>query len=834
MAFREEFEKFRKPKDVQKSSVALPSFRDVRIALKNVKIDEPLSGEQKLLQDNLLKIGESRATKTSISSPTGFEKPLLDTNLVKDKSVSKESLKLSDFIIPEVRKGIADSFGKAENGASSDIYTEMIPAFGKKRAFDIATAYQSGVDAFGYPKGITLTDPEKKQFDGWKQKHWALIALDATDLIGLGIAIKSATGFVSRTGLRRAVSTAAKEDNIKNIHAKILEQLPDLKGTKELEDVTDLIITAREQSPDKLAKIIEKRFKDTQTTPQAPFATEAQRIVYENGIPVLRKTTPDTFIVRRKAVIDALKGDSEGLRLSNADILAQEIRAGALPINTTRDATIPVWRISPRGRRIKSGEEISFSEDFAKQLSEGAKPQKIDVSVDDLIRLPDGTYTFVPERLIKEAPIFKTPKNIPTQVVKDATQKEAKVIADRLAKEKADADIKRQAREKAEKELRKPIEEAKKKIKQIEDRPIQIRKETQARILKESDIRSKEILLVNKNAAKEISDIDKRVLKAKQEASLAHIKRMKTAKTKLQKQKERIRYQNEIKRITKKATFDKVVIKGAQKKKISNLNAKSRLRSIQIRKEGNKSLKEAQKAVRGTRGEVQAILKKVDSPTQTSKEVVETVSNETTKSPSKRSGKESLKPVGEGAVKESRLYESVQTRVREVQKELGQNINSKDYEFYRRASNKGQLEKASAYVAKNGVEETIKALEVAFRTGGDAVPGVLNNSLLLALEPELLKTGMSKYADRLIRLSSRMATRFGQEIQILSVMDRNNPLYVLRRLQDNLDSLVSDSDIAGVTINTGARTKAEKVITDMVAKIDIKEGAKQAVDDIIC
>lgn len=837
MGFREDFEKFRKPQEEQKAStVLLPSFDDVRTALKEVKIKPgpTISSIQEQEERNLLKIQEERDKKVLLSAPTGKETPLLPSfDFLKDKSTEKQGFKLSDFIIPEVRQGFSQSFGKAEQGTASDIYTEMIPSFGKKRAYEIADGYQKGVDSLGYPVGIQLTDSEKQQFDGWKQKHWAMLTLDATDFLGVGIAIKSGAGFLSRTGLRNAVSAATKQDNIKAIHAEILKQLPDLKGTKELEDVTEIVIAGREQNPDKLAQIVQKRVADTTRTPQASFATPAQKVVYENGLPILRTTTPDTLLERHKEALEALKGNREALRLSNADVLSEEIRAGVLSTKTTADDSVEVFRISPRGRRIRGGEEVSLSEDFARSVSEGVKPQKIEVPIADLIRLPDGTFTFAPERLIKESPELKFPTNIPKPIVEAAKKKEADVIAEKLAKEKAEQKAKREATAKAERELMRPVEEAKATLKKLQKKPVMVRVETQKRVAKENQLKTKELVGIKNTTIKKISEIDKKLRADKQKVSLSHVKRMQKATTKLQKQKEKIRYQNELAKLSEKAKKDKVGLKISERQSLTEIRKKSQTRISDIRKEGTKNLKEAEKALRGSRGEVSAIIKKATETVEDVKVAEKEI--KAVKAPTRKVTKESLKPVGEGEVKESRLFESVQTRVREVRKELGENINSKDFEFYRVATNKDQIAKATKYIEANGVEKTIKDLEIAFRTGGDAAPNILNNSLMLALEPELLKAGMSKHADSLLRLSSRLATRFGQELQILSVLDRNNPLNVLKRLQDNLDSLVGDSDILGVPVNKGARTKAEKNLEKLVSTVDIKGNAKKVVDEIpIC
>lgn len=837
MGFREDFEKFKNPEKKEESKVLLPSFEAVRTALREVKKQPEVKTTpiQDRNQRALDIIERDRNNGVSISAPTGYKQPVPDDfDFLKNKSEEKQQFKLSDLIIPEVRKGFNQAFGDSEKGTASDIYTEMIPSFGKKRAEEIAYAYQNGVDAFGYPAGIKLTEAEKTQFDAWKHKHWAMLTLDASDFLGVGIAIKGGMKYFGRMGLRNAMTEASTLTNVKDIHAAVLKQLPEIKGTQELDDITDIIIASREQNPDKLAQIVQKRVQNSDLAPRASLATDVQRVVYENGVPVLRQSTPTSLLTRRAEALEALKGNREALRLSNADILADEIRAGILKTTTTADDTIDVWRVAPKGRRVRTGEEISLVEDFANALSELAKPQKIEIKLADLVRLPDGTYTYAPERLIKESPKLAYPKNVAKEVVDTAKKIESDKVARKLAKEKAEQEAKRVALEKAEKELMKPVEQAKARMKLLQEKPALIRSQTQNKISQERKLVAREIISTKKTTKNSISTIDKTLRTAKQEASLEHVKRMEKAKTKLQKQKEKIRYQNKLAKLTEKAKKEKAELKLSEKETISDIKSKSNKRISETRKKGSSELKEANKALRGAKGEANAIIKK-GGETLEKTSVTKTVQTETKLPKTTKRSKESLKPVGEGAIQESKLYESTQTRVREIRKDLGETINSKEFEFYRKATNKDQLEKASRYIIENGVDKTVKELEVALRTGGDAVDGVLNNSLLIALEPELMKAGMAKHAESLLRLSSRLSTRFGQEIQILSVLDRNNPLVVLQRLQSNIDNLVSESKVAGVTINQGARAKAEKAIEELVKKVDLKEEAKQALGEIkIC
>lgn len=621
----------------------------------------------------------------------------------------------------------------------------------------------------GDPQVLTTEEVSVlRSYEAWDTAFKALDAgFLALDVVTLGVAgvVRPALKSAAREGVAGFVKEAAKVTNRNDLRKLVGDTYPELKGSQELEKMLDIV----QEYPEDFSLLNARQdFQRTrsfnelaQTVTPTPVktSTEAQRVIYQDGIPVIRRTTSDTLLARRSATMEAIKGNREALRLSNADVLAEEIQAGSLPFKTTADDTISVWRVAPRGRRVKSGEEVSLTESFAKSLSEGGKIEKVDVPLADLVRTADGTFTFAPERLIKESPTLKFPTNISKAVVKETQQKEADAVAKKLAKEKAEKETARKAAEEAERKLREPIEAAKARLKLVEEKPLTIKAEAQKQIV---DLR-----------------------------------------------KER-----------------DVAIKSADKKEIPSIKAAAQKKIIEVQQTRDAAIKAARQELKNVKAETVAIIKKAS---ETATPVKETVAK-----PAKKVAKESLKPVGEGKVRESKLYGSTQERVREVRKELGETINTKEYEFYRVASNKDQLAKAASYIETNGVDKTIKALEVALRTGGDAVDGVLNNSLLIALEPELLKSGMAKKADELIRLASRLATRQGQELQILSVLDRNNPLAVLARLNSELDKLTSGSGILGDAAKKGSRESAEKEIAKLVDSVDFKSGLKQSVDDIVC
>jgi hypothetical protein len=854
MSLLEDFKKSLNPTGEKKeeSKTLLPSFSDVRVAVADVR--KQRDQESDSLNQELDKIGyksqeEVFGNATSNSTPAvsrdiNFAQEAFDLVMSRAKAPrekeeeflapglrdkSDDKFKLSDLIIPEVRAGFSQSFGDSEKGTASDIYTNMIPAFGKERASEIAYAYQDGVDAFGYPAGIKLTESEKSQFDGWKQGHWAKLTLDAADVVGVGIAVKAGAGFLARTGLRRTVSQATKLDNVKDMHELILQRMPELRGTQELDDLTDIIIASRDQNPDKLAKVVQRRAQDPNLVPRDGLATEAQRISYENGVPVLRKSTPDSVLLRRDEALEAIKGNREELRLSNSDILQAEVRSGTLPLSATADDTIDVFRVSPQGRRVRAGEELSLSEDFARSVSEGAPVSKVQVPLADLIRLPDGTFTFAPERLIKESPILKFPKNLSTDVVESVKDIEAKRTAKKLADQQAAAEAKRKAAAAEQYRLEEPVRKAKDLIKQRQEKVASIRTQAQQKITRDKSRTVKQVTAIKKDTVKKVSEIDKDLLAAKQKANVEHVKKMAKAKTKLQKTKEKNRYQKQVSKLNAKARADKAKVKGDEKISIAGARGRGKTYAQGVRATSAADLKKANAELKNARSEAAGVIKKATPKPAAAAD--ESTPNKTTRSSRK---KEAMKPVdGDGAVKESRLFESTQTKVRETRKELGETINTKEYEFYREATNKAQLKKASDYISKNGVEQTIKDLEIALRTGGDAADGILNNSLMIALEPKLLESGMSKYADNLLRLSSRLATRMGQEIQILSMLDRNNPLNVLYRLNQQVDKMVDSGGIAGSARRTGVRENTRKAVDELIEKsVNGKMQLSEAVDAI--
>jgi hypothetical protein len=714
-----------------------------------------------------------------------------------------------------------------------------------EEAFKKARARVAGDDA-------GLNAEEVKAINSYEAWDTAFKFLDAgflaLDVATLGIAgvVRPILKKTAREGVSLFIKEAGTMTNRNDLRKLVAETYPELKGSQELEKMLDIV----EEYPTDFSMFKARQdFQKTDTFNQlaktvnptpVDVATEAQRVIYQNGVPVIRKTVPDTLIARRTATAEAIRGNSEALRLSNADILADEIRAGSLALKTTADDSIPVWRIAPRGRRIKTGEEVSLVESFAKSVSEGGKIEKIEVPVADLIRLPDGTFTFAPERLVKNAPTLKFPKNLSKTVVDGAKAIEAKKAAKALADKEAAAKAKVKAAKEAQKKLDEPVEKAKANIKKLKEKPAVIRVQAQKKIIKEQSRTAKEVVTVKAASAKKVATIDKELRKAEQQASLDHIKRMAKAKTKLQEAKEKIRYQNQLAKLTTKAKADKAALKVSEDEAVDAAKGKGKRMIDSLKTTRTADLKKANKELKGTRGETAAIIK---AATVTEK-VVDTVAPSGKSTPAKKTkGKQSgdsFEPVGEGPVKESALYKSTQNTIREQRKDLGDSINSNEFEFYRQAINTDQIAKATAYVNENGVSETLKALRIALRTNTNVVEGVLNNTFLISLGEELKRVGVSKYDDELLALSnviaqaSRKSTRMGQENQILSQLDRDNPIYILGRLHKAIEAMADVGAASGGAAKAGSREAVEKELRKAVDSVDIKKTLTKELDANIC
>jgi len=205
------------------------------------------------------------------------------------------------------------------------------------------------------------------------------------------------------------------------------------------------------------------------TEPVAAGArTEAQKIVYKDGIPVLQATptsTADELVSFREEVRNILRGAKEEARLSNPDILADEIRAGSLPFKQAADGTVEVFTTT-NIPRLRNGERVSLSEELAADIL-GGTARSFTANVDDLVRLPDGTFAYAPKKFIN-----------------DSAEPTIKMIA--LEKQKAVETIEKTAKDTARKQKATQVALEKSKRLADEQEAARLAKEDAARVARET------------------------------------------------------------------------------------------------------------------------------------------------------------------------------------------------------------------------------------------------------------------------------------------------------------------------------------------------------------
>lgn len=123
-------------------------------------------------------------------------------------------------------------------------------------------------------------------------------------------------------------------------------------------------------------------------------------------------------------------------------------------------------------------------------------------------------------------------------------------------------------------------------------------------------------------------------------------------------------------------------------------------------------------------------------------------------------------PVGEGKVKVSRLEARIKQSLGELSEEQ---IKDMGLAKFKEMNKKENIKKAAKYVAENPEE----ALDVL--TGKiDAPKGILRNSILIAMQNLDVKD-----LDIATRLASLQSTRAGQEISVLTEVNKNLPVNIL-------------------------------------------------------
>ena len=240
---------------------------------------------------------------------------------------------------------------------------------------------------------VSMTGEEKVKLGNLKTERNAMLVLDALDLFPAWKALKSG----ATVALEQTVKEAMEQSTRKGMRDVIERDFIRFKNTSNVDDIIDVIEKTKVLDDSKKMGEIEKAVSEANNSLEIrkEILTRAQRIEYDNGVPVVR-TAPDTVastIRLRKYITDTLQSMREQYRLSNPDIFAKEMRAGSLVREATPDGTIDVFSLGSGAGKI--GENVTVSKTLAE--AKGITPKTITVKVDDLVRLPDGTFTIAPK-----------------------------------------------------------------------------------------------------------------------------------------------------------------------------------------------------------------------------------------------------------------------------------------------------------------------------------------------------------------------------------------------------------------------------------------------------
>lgn len=263
----------------------------------------------------------------------------------------------------------------------------------KDRGIDAKRAEEIAIKEVYNEGDIYLDGEEKVKLNILKNERRAMIVLDSLDLFPAWKALKSG----AKVALEQTINEAVNQTTRKGMRDVIERDFVNFKGTSNVDDIVEVIEKTKVLNDGKRLNEIEKAIAESNNSLEIrkEILTRAQRIEYDNGVPVVR-TSPDTVastVRLRKYITDTLQSMREEYRLSNPDIFAKEMRAGSLTREATPDGQIEVFSLGSGLGKI--GENVTVSKTLAE--AKGVTPKTITVNVDDLVRLPDGTFTIAPK-----------------------------------------------------------------------------------------------------------------------------------------------------------------------------------------------------------------------------------------------------------------------------------------------------------------------------------------------------------------------------------------------------------------------------------------------------
>jgi len=606
-----------------------------------------------------------------------------------------------------------------------------------------------------------------------------------------------------------------------------------------------------------------------------------------DGVPLVK--TADEAIEVTESLLrqqnQALRGELENMRLSNAKVLADTIKESKLTGEVTPESVIKVFTIG--NRQFKAGTRVSLDRELARGFASNA-PRQVQVIVQDLVRLEDGTFAYAPKALVDTGTdaistlrkttreqIITRQKEIQKRVKEQEALEQQKRLADqqeasRLAKEE-EASITRNATRKAEAEKvikDSPVTVAKRKA----DIDVELAKDlARIRSIKDSAKTEVRTAIAKLRTTTQAVKTAEAKLKTVQKA-LANAKKKGGATVKIN------QALTKAKQVLKTAKADarkaQSVVKKAQSKvptntkvEVAKVQASASLRKAQVVEESKKAVAEAKEILKEfkeprvpstrnaerlqnkitklegkreklieTYGRLEEVpddeLKEIDDAITALKDTAD--APPVTPTPTALAKPTPIKPTKSTAteitptekIKPVKI-EGTKVETSTLMKKLNDGLKNVDSSpEFNVATHAKQAENAFNHIAKNGIDEMLTKAEngtLPSDTTKAAMVSALMESIEATTDPALKLNYTNRLASVIPELSE-FATRAGQEIEALKLLHADNPVMKIMRIQRKLGNEKAVKQVANEV------SKLQKRLDS----IDSKGIINEAIDNITC
>jgi len=695
--------------------------------------------------------------------------------------------------------GLWETWFKTDEERTAEMYYQLAES-----GVDPEEAFVKALDVNKNGREVAaLNEREYRQirnYERWEVVNAAFESLDVV-LPLAGKAIK--TG--AMRGLQPVFKSVQAAGNAAEARRLLTEAIPSIKNSPEADVLVGIIRnTPTEFSVWKSRQVARntKLFKEVaetnkKTAAKAVADTDVQRLLYDGSSPIITfgKESTQLNVAIRDEIRDILSSVNagNGKRLSDLDILQSEVKAGSIPFDAKTSDTFKVSSLGRGGRSLHVGERVSLTKEAAEA---GARTYQ--VKPDDLVQLPDGTYTYAPKRAIKEGRNFE-----PTIQALRGDKRRAAVES----AEKARAE-----RRKALTSVRGSFTQA---LKQAEAQKNNIDETIKA--ARDSAVKSTRKAQKESKAAaiRKAEEASEREILRQLEGAEAGVRNISFTEGKLVGEGKASTFPSWIpKKLQDEGVIDRVV---------------RHWREGTTPKKGAKQEKELLKLTK----------QRVD---QFSKQIQEEASKVIDNLPEGRTGEASTReglratPKGEGKSK-SRLIKTLNEVVNDssyskeadnVKKKIGESGDMAKYEKefledLNVLTDKEAKKTFVDFVSKNSLEDAVKVVET-----GNAPKGSTSAHFAAYLMDYLTKTDNPELARRLTNAMrntlSKEIRAFGQETSAIRLIYKDNPLMKSYILENKLKNEIGEK---------GLKEATDK-LRDIISKSNPADEISDAIDENIC